>query len=75
MKGQLANKGRCPKCTLKPPCKHYESMEAMNEAVAVQETPDKAAYPFYPAKEASITHSEVTSNKYQRSDGFSVTSN
>jgi len=29
MKGTLANKGRCPKCTLKPPCKHYDSMEAL----------------------------------------------
>jgi len=33
MKGGLANKGRCPKCTLKPPCKHYESMDALNQAI------------------------------------------
>lgn len=33
MKGGLANKGRCPICTLKPPCKHYASMEALNLAV------------------------------------------
>ena len=33
MKGGLANKGRCPKCTLKPPCKHYDSMDALNQAV------------------------------------------
>ena len=31
MKGQLANKGRCPKCTLKPPCKHFDSIDALNE--------------------------------------------
>jgi len=29
MKGSLATKGRCPKCTLKPPCKHYETMDAL----------------------------------------------
>jgi len=29
MKGNLANNGRCPKCTLKPPCKHYESVEQL----------------------------------------------
>lgn len=23
MKGNLVHNGRCPKCTLKPPCKHY----------------------------------------------------
>jgi len=23
IKGTLVNNGRCPKCTLKPPCKHY----------------------------------------------------
>jgi hypothetical protein len=50
-------------------------MDALNEAMGVQETPDKPNYPFYPPRETSITHSEVTSNKYQRSDGFSVTSN
>lgn len=27
MKGTLVNNGRCPKCTLKPPCKHYEKIE------------------------------------------------
>lgn len=25
MKGNLVNKGRCPICTLKPPCKHFDS--------------------------------------------------
>lgn len=33
MKGGMANRGRCPKCTLKPPCKHYDSMEALNIAL------------------------------------------
>jgi hypothetical protein len=32
MKGTLANKGRCPKCTLKPPCKHYENMDQLMSA-------------------------------------------
>jgi hypothetical protein len=27
MKGTLVATGRCPKCTLKPPCKHYERLE------------------------------------------------
>lgn len=27
MKGNLVQNGRCPKCTLKPPCKHYEKAE------------------------------------------------
>ena len=27
MKGTLVSSGRCPKCTLKPPCKHFEKME------------------------------------------------
>ena len=27
IKGSLVNNGRCPKCTLKPPCKHYEKVE------------------------------------------------
>jgi hypothetical protein len=27
MKGSLVQNGRCPKCTLKPPCKHFESPE------------------------------------------------
>ena len=27
MKGSLVSNGRCPKCTLKPPCKHYEKPE------------------------------------------------
>lgn len=29
MTGTMANKGRCPKCTLKPPCKHYDSISAL----------------------------------------------
>jgi hypothetical protein len=27
MKGTLVQNGRCPKCTLKPPCKHFETSE------------------------------------------------
>lgn len=27
LKGQLVNNGRCPKCTLKLPCKHYKDFE------------------------------------------------
>jgi hypothetical protein len=35
MKGTLANKGRCPKCTLKPPCKHYDTMDQLLSAQGV----------------------------------------
>lgn len=27
MKGNLVNKGRCPICTLKPPCKHFDNAD------------------------------------------------
>ena len=30
IKGSLVNNGRCPKCTLKPPCKHYATMDELN---------------------------------------------
>ena len=36
MKGSLVNNGRCPKCTLKPPCKHYEKSEDLPSLVEVQ---------------------------------------
>jgi len=36
MKGSLVNNGRCPKCTLKPPCKHYEKAEDLPNIVEVQ---------------------------------------
>lgn len=35
MKGSLVNNGRCPKCTLKPPCKHYEKIEDLPNVVEV----------------------------------------
>ena len=37
MKGTLALNGRCPKCTLKPPCKHFDSIEQLNNSVSVTE--------------------------------------
>jgi hypothetical protein len=36
MKGNLVQIGRCPKCTLKPPCKHYEKSE---DIMASQDDP------------------------------------
>jgi len=27
IKGNLVNNGRCPKCTLKIPCKHYDKVD------------------------------------------------
>lgn len=38
MKGTLALNGRCPKCTLKPPCKHFDSVEQLNSSVSVQDS-------------------------------------
>jgi hypothetical protein len=51
MKGTLAHNGRCPKCTLKPPCKHYDSLEALNGESNVEVTPARAqGLEFYPGK-------------------------
>lgn len=36
MKGSLVNNGRCPKCTLKPPCKHYEKADDLPNVEEVQ---------------------------------------
>jgi len=36
IKGSLVNNGRCPKCTLKPPCKHYEKAEDLPSLQQVQ---------------------------------------
>ena len=27
LKGTLVSSGRCPKCTLKPPCKHFDNID------------------------------------------------
>ena len=42
MKGTLALNGRCPKCTLKPPCKHFESIEQLNNSVSVTDQKSNA---------------------------------
>jgi hypothetical protein len=41
MKGTLLNNGRCPKCTLKPPCKHYEKIEDLPSTAEVNSTAKK----------------------------------
>jgi hypothetical protein len=41
MKGTLVNNGRCPKCTLKPPCKHYEKVEDLPSTAEVSSTAKK----------------------------------
>lgn len=53
MKGTLVNNGRCPKCTLKPPCKHYEKQEDLPNVVEVQPSLKKQTNmpPLYPNKE------------------------
>ena len=54
MKGSLVNNGRCPKCTLKPPCKHYERIEDLPNIVEVQPSIAKKTVkvpPLYPNKD------------------------
>jgi hypothetical protein len=58
MKGTLAKGGRCPKCTLKPPCKHYESMDALLTAEQPQQTPERGY--FYPPKDFSQISGSIT---------------
>ena len=75
LKGTLAHQGRCPKCTLKPPCKHFASLEALNGGPVDQlptTTPDKGM--FYPPKDYSSQAGTSEQSKYQRSDGFSISS-
>lgn len=69
MKGALANNGRCPKCTLKPPCKHFDSVEALSTANG-SGTPNRGqqSLEFYPSK------AEQSASVGQRSDGFSIAS-
>lgn len=75
LKGTLAHQGRCPKCTLKPPCKHFASLEALNGGPVESlpsATPDKGM--FYPPKDYSSQAGTSEQSKYQRSDGFSISS-
>ena len=43
MKGELVAGGRCPKCTLKPPCKHYSDVgEMLSDPAALPPPPKKS---------------------------------
>lgn len=84
MRGSLANNGRCPICTLKPPCKHFDSTEALGGAGHNQDTPvqKQQNLEFYPNKveysASMISNSHAAQSeqpKFQKSDGFSVGSN
>ena len=50
IKGNLVNNGRCPKCTLKIPCKHYERVEDLPQVVqkTVSSVTSKALPPLPP---------------------------
>lgn len=56
IKGNLVNNGRCPKCTLKIPCKHYDRVEDL-PAVVHKQTPrvagSKDLPPLPPSTKAS----------------------
>ena len=44
IKGSLVNNGRCPKCTLKPPCKHYERSDDLPSLQQVQPAKKKLGH-------------------------------
>ena len=48
IKGSLVNNGRCPKCTLKPPCKHYDKIDDLPEVIEKQSPRLKALPPLPP---------------------------
>ena len=51
MKGTLVQTGRCPKCTLKPPCKHYDRVDDLpSPGEATQSTQKKQS----PQKEGAF---------------------
>jgi hypothetical protein len=66
LKGQLVNNGRCPKCTLKLPCKHYKDFEEIkSDPSCVPKTPKKSISIFNGQNNVSnrsgfITSSETT---------------
>ena len=68
MKGTLANKGRCPVCTLKPPCKHYETMEQLLGSAMTQDTNHPQATPdrqlFYPDQASGVSVSMASEVKH-----------
>lgn len=52
IKGNLVNNGRCPKCTLKIPCKHYERAEDLPQVVQKTSPRQRALPPLPPATKA-----------------------
>ena len=76
---KMAAKGRCPKCTLRPPCKHYDSLEALTGAgdtSMLSETPGRGM--FYPDTAHSHAAPSIggvsDAKRGERSDGFSISS-
>ena len=49
IKGNLVSNGRCPKCTLKIPCKHYERPEDLPQVVQKTSPRQRALPPLPPA--------------------------
>jgi hypothetical protein len=51
IKGSLVNNGRCPKCTLKPPCKHYANQDELAADMGKQQSP-RGGKPPMPVKQS-----------------------
>jgi len=49
IKGNLVHNGRCPKCTLKPPCKHFASVDDLPMVSEVQPSIKRRLEPALPS--------------------------
>jgi hypothetical protein len=64
MKGSLVSGGRCPKCTLKPPCKHYETLDDLPGLAEVAPAVSKVLPPTHKTPKKSATEAgQASSNK------------
>jgi hypothetical protein len=64
LKGQLVNIGRCPKCTLKLPCKHYKDFEDVkSDPSCVANTRKKSISAFNGQNNVSNRSGFVTSSE------------
>ena len=64
MKGTLVNNGRCPKCTLKPPCKHYEKIDDLPSNAEVNSSAKKPTVAVYEKQIKPATLESELASKY-----------